>query len=114
MARHAQPASARPTPGTLRLILMNTRLATALLLSSLFLVAMMALTVWGERGLSAVWRKQHDIVRLVQEIEAIKHENSQLGREIQRLRSDMLYIEKLAREELGLVRPGELVFEFVD
>ena len=24
------------------------------------------------------------------------------------------YVEKIAREELGLVRPGELVFEFVE
>jgi cell division protein FtsB len=33
---------------------------------------------------------------------------------VQRLRSDLGYIEKIAREELGLVRPGEIVFEFVD
>jgi cell division protein FtsB len=114
MARHVRPAAARQTPGTLRQLLMNTRLATAVLLSSLFLVSMMALTVWGERGLLAVWRKQRAIVRLVQEIEAIEQENSRLGREVQRLRSDMHYIEKIAREELGLVRPGELVFEFAE
>ena len=114
MAHNRRPAAARQTPGTLRQILMNTRLTTALLLSTLFLISMMALTVWGEHGLRAVWRKQRDIVRLVQEIEAMEQENGKLGREVQRLRSDMPYIEKIAREELGLVRPGELVLEFVE
>jgi cell division protein FtsB len=114
MARRKRPPSVRQTPGTLRQILMNTRLSTSLFLSSLFLVSMITLTVWGERGLPAVWHRQHSIVRLVQDIEAIEQENNRLGHEVQLLRSDMHYIEKIAREELGLVRPKELVFEFVE
>jgi cell division protein FtsB len=75
---------------------------------------MMTFTVWGERGLQAMWHTQHDLERLVREIEIVEHKNAILAREVQRLRSDLGYIEKIAREELGLVRPGEIVFEFVD
>ena len=120
MARKPSDASARqrraksPGRGVVRQILTNTRLVTLLLLSSCILVAMMGLSIWGEHGLLAVWRKQHDIVQLVREVEATERENARLSEQIYRLQHDMGYIEKIAREELGLVRAGELVFEFVE
>jgi cell division protein FtsB len=101
-------------PGVMRQILTNTRLVALLLLSALILVILMGLTVWGEHGLLAMWRKQGDVARLVQEIEAIERENARLSHEIQHLRNDMQHIEAIAREELGLVKEDELVFEFVD
>ena len=50
----------------------------------------------------------------MREIEIVDQKNATLVREVQRLRSDLGYIEKIAREELGLVRPGEIVFEFAE
>jgi cell division protein FtsB len=97
-----------------RLILTNTRLGAMLLLSGVFLILMMALTIWGKYGLLEVWSRQRDLVELAQDIDTIERENAILSQEIQRLRNDMGYIEKIAREELGLVRPGELVLEFVE
>jgi cell division protein FtsB len=109
-----KPRSAPRKPGMLHQSLTNTRLAALLLLSGLFLVTMMVLAIWGDRGVLTMWHKQHEVVQLSYEIEAIEHENTRLEQEIQRLRSDTSYIEKIAREELGLVYPGELVFEFVE
>jgi len=103
-----------PTPGLVRQILATPWLTLVLMLSSLFLLAMMALTVWGDRGLLTMWRTQRDLERLVREIEIIDQKNATLTREVQRLRGDLGYIEKIAREELGLARPGEIVFEFAD
>lgn len=103
-----------PQPGLVRQILATPWLTLVLLLSSLFLFAMMASTVWGDRGLLAMWRTQHELERLVREIEIVEQKNATLSHEVQRLRSDLAYIEKIAREELGLVRPGEIVFEFAD
>lgn len=100
-------------PGALRQIFTNTRLVTLLLLSTLTLVILMGLTIWGERGLLAMWRKQREVAGLVQEIEGIERENARLSHEIHHLRNDMQYIETIAREELGLVKADELVFEFV-
>lgn len=42
---------------------------------------------------------------LVREIAALKHE-------IDSLRSDTRYVERIARDELGMVRPEEFVFQF--
>jgi cell division protein FtsB len=36
-------------------------------------------------------------------------ENARLRRDIERLRTDDLFLEELARRELGLVRPNEVV-----
>ena len=120
MARKASRARARKRtpvnhqPGAIRQILNNTRLSALLLLSSLILVTLMALTIWGERGLLAMWDKQREVAELVQDIEAIERENARLSHEIYLLRDDMQHIETIAREELGLVKEDELVFEFVD
>jgi cell division protein FtsB len=54
------------------------------------------------------------VTQLASVVRSIEQENQDLWRNIERLHSDMGYIEKIAREELGLVRPGELVFEFVE
>jgi cell division protein FtsB len=106
--------SVRYRVSTIRLILTNTKLGLWLLLSGLFLIGMMALAIWGKHGLLEVWGRQRDLMELAQEIDDIERENSKLSQEIQRLRGDIGYLEKIAREELGLLRPGELVIEFVE
>ncbi len=42
----------------------------------------------------------------------LQKENETLRERVYRLRHDDLYLEKTAREELGLVRPGEIVYRF--
>jgi len=39
-----------------------------------------------------------------------RQENARLREEIRRLREDPSRIESVAREELGLIRPGEVLF----
>src|SRR5262249_42893331 len=114
MMSHQMSSPELPNPGLLRQILATPLLTLVLMGSGLFLLAMMAFTVWGDRGLLAMWRTQRELERLVREIEIVEQKNATLSREVQRLRSDLSYIEKIAREELGLVRPGEIVFEFAD
>jgi len=46
------------------------------------------------------------------EVEALRARQADLTRTIDRLRNDPLYIEKLAREEMGMVREGETVLKF--
>ena len=57
-----------PKPSLVRQILATPWLTLVLIGSSLFLLAMMAFTVWGDRGLQAMWRTQRDLERLVREI----------------------------------------------
>jgi cell division protein FtsB len=108
------PSPELPKPSLVRQVLATPWLTLVLMGGSLFLLAMMAFTIWGDRGLLAMWRTQRELERLVREIEIVEQKNATLSREVQRLHSDLGYIEKIAREELGLVRPGEIVFEFAD
>jgi cell division protein FtsB len=50
---------------------------------------------------------------LRQEIADLQQHNQQLADQVRALRSDPVYIEALAREQLGMVRPGERVFRLV-
>ncbi|MDK2784642.1 MAG: hypothetical protein PWQ41_295 [Bacillota bacterium] len=47
--------------------------------------------------------------RVNKEIAATQQRTEELRREIEYLKSDA-YVEKVAREELGLVKPGEIIF----
>lgn len=76
------------------------------------ILALVARSIIGDRGLFEVWRKKGSYHRLAAEVQAFREENVSLNREIQALRASPLAIERIAREELGYARPGEITFVF--
>jgi cell division protein FtsB len=52
--------------------------------------------------------------RLEAEIKTIDKENKALKTHVTALKDDNFYIEKYAREEYGLARPDEYIFQFKD
>jgi cell division protein FtsB len=68
----------------------------------------------GDRGLMETLRARRQFQELVMSIERLKGENARLRDEARRLRSDPATIEALARQELGLIRPGEMLFIIKD
>jgi cell division protein FtsB len=64
----------------------------------------------GERGLTETLRARKQHQELVTSIERLRGENARLRDEARRLRSDPSTIEALARQELGLIKPGEMLF----
>jgi len=80
-----------------------------------FSVANLALLVhlfFGEMGMLR-WRKAQRAADLIREETArLNAENDHLRGESASLRNDPFYIERLARERLGMVREGERVYEF--
>jgi cell division protein FtsB len=77
------------------------------------LIALIALVVgsfFGDRGILRMVAQRERAESLKREIEQLRTENARLAVEIAALRSDPRSIERLAREELGLARPGETVF----
>jgi cell division protein FtsB len=68
----------------------------------------------GDRGLTETLRARRQHHDLVASIDRLKGENAQLRDQARRLRSDPAAIEALARRELGLIRPGELLFIIKD
>jgi cell division protein FtsB len=81
-------------------------------LSVCAILAMAGRSLVGDRGLFEVWRKKGAYQKLAGEVQALRVENVGLKAEIQALRSDPAAVERIAREELGYSRPGEITFVF--
>jgi cell division protein FtsB len=76
------------------------------------LLSLLALA--GDRGFFEVYQFHHHLRHVESRIQALEVENERLRTQVTGLRGDPYQIEKLAREDLGLVRPDEIVFEIVD
>lgn len=77
-------------------------------------VAFLLGSAWlGRDGYLAVLENRERVSALRREIGEIRTRNKALRAEIRSLRSDMRAIERIAREDLGLVKRGEIVYEFV-
>ena len=81
----------------------------ALIVFGVLAVATLLLAVFNDHGLLAVHAQSQKLVAVQTEVSQITNENKQLSAEIQALKNDPTEIEKLAREELRLVKPGEVV-----
>jgi|SRR6187455_3289727 len=66
--------------------------------------------VFGERGLVQLSHLQKEQRQLEEVAFDLQQRNDELRRRIDRLTSDDRYIERLARERLGLAKKGELVY----
>jgi cell division protein FtsB len=67
--------------------------------------------VFGTHGVLAMRRAQKEAAQVKQEIDQINDENRQLQDRVKSLRTDPQAIERIAREEMGLARPGEYIFK---
>ena len=72
------------------------------------------LAMAGERGFFEVYRYSRHLQRVEERIRTLEEQNKRLQRQVTGLRSDPYQVEKLAREDLGLARPDEVIFEIVD
>jgi len=64
----------------------------------------------GDKGLLETMRARKQYAEVAASLTALRQENDRLRTEMHRLTDDPSMIESVARQELGLVRPGELVF----
>jgi len=67
--------------------------------------------IFGTHGLIAMRRSQQEAARVQQEISRLDEENRLLQDSVQSLKSDPAAIEHIAREEMGLAKPGEYIFK---
>jgi cell division protein FtsB len=74
----------------------------------LFLALLLVAGVKSWRDLEAARSRER---ALTDRIEALHRESERLKARIERLRHDPGTLERLAREELGMVRPGDVLFE---
>ncbi|HKF26114.1 MAG TPA: septum formation initiator family protein [Candidatus Acidoferrum sp.] len=67
--------------------------------------------IFGTHGYLAMRRTKQDIQRVKEEIARLNRENGELAQEVKALKSDPHKIESIARDELGLARPGEVIIK---
>jgi cell division protein FtsL len=75
----------------------------------LLTVAILLLAVFNDKGALQVRAQSKKLSSIEAEISNLDSENKQLATEIESLRTDPTAIEKLAREELKLVKPDEII-----
>lgn len=68
--------------------------------------------IFGDPGAIKYYSLNETKKRLETEIKEIEKENKLLQAQINSLKEDPFYIEKYAREEFGLARPDEYIFQF--
>jgi len=80
----------------------------------LFLVLMALLIVFGNNGLidNLVMKEKQNILKDANL--QLVHENYRLKREIYLLKNDIRHIETVARNDLGMVMKGDIVYKHVD
>lgn len=69
-------------------------------------------TVFGERGLLRIYEMKQEKARIETRVADLRLENQQLRLSLEALRSDRHQLERIARKELGLVKPNEVIYQF--
>lgn len=90
------------------------RPTAALIPFALMVMAIMTVPtlVLDEQGLPRYRRLREELRELRESNEDLVREIASLKAEVEALRSDPAYVERIARDELGMVRADELVFQF--
>ncbi|HEV2287678.1 MAG TPA: septum formation initiator family protein [Candidatus Acidoferrales bacterium] len=70
--------------------------------------------IFGTHGLMAMHRSKAQIQEVQAQIAQLDKENADLEQHIKDLKTDPAAIEKIARDRMGLARPGELIFRMPD
>jgi cell division protein FtsB len=70
------------------------------------------LTFFGENGILHLFHLQKEVARIKEKNINLEEENQKLKEEVKRLRTDKRYIEEIARKELGMVKEGEIIYQF--
>lgn len=119
--RRARPARADARNSAREFLLWQTGIVTLkqepiertlpLLLLGLALVAVPAL-IWSPEGLPRLERLKKERAELREKSARLSEEIRELQAEVARVKSDPSLLEQVARDELGLVRQTEVVFQF--
>ena len=91
---------------------MKTRAALLPFLLMVMAIMTVPTLVLDEQGLPRYHRLRGEVEELRDSNQELVREIAELKTEIEALRTDPSYVERIARDELGMVREEELVFQF--
>lgn len=69
--------------------------------------------LFGNTGIIHLVQSKYRQKSLEKSVTLMEEENRRATAEIQALRNDLKTVERLAREELGLIKKGEVVYKFI-
>ena len=90
---------------------MSTKQSILLALAILCLFSLVLFIVFGESGLADLNLLKQERDRIAEKNEQVTQENLTRYREIDRLENDLEYVEQVARDELGMVKPDEVIIK---
>jgi cell division protein FtsB len=67
--------------------------------------------VFGTHGVLAMRRSKKEAADIQKEINRLESENCSMEQGVENLKSDPQTIERIARDEMGLAKPGEYIFK---
>ncbi len=73
-------------------------------------LGLVTLAVFGDHGIITYLELRRAYGEMESRVEKIEKENKRLTREINALRNDPATMERIAREELGMIKPGEILY----
>jgi len=79
---------------------------------AVFISGMFLFAIFGSRGLVQIYKSEEERKRIQMSNARLQEDNRKLADQIRRLRNNREEVEKVAREELGLVKKGEIVYQF--
>ena len=77
-------------------------------------IALIVHNIFGQNGYLALRRQRKEFQTLQQQLLQLKQENEQLDKENRALKSDPAAIERMAREQMHLAKPGEKIYTLPD
>jgi len=83
------------------------------LLFGIFIIIVLFI-IFGNRGFTDYRMLKEKQAALEETSECIATENDKLKREITLLKTDLRHIEAVARRELGMVKQGDIVYQFTN
>ena len=69
--------------------------------------------LFGDYGVQRIRKQKQEIAELERTVEQLRQQQQELKETIELLKTDPEYIEKIAREEYGLVKQGEIIYKVV-
>lgn len=90
-------------------VLLQRLLPLSILVGALVSVPVM---IWSDSGLPRLRKLQGERVEARERVSRLSADIRQLRAEVERVKRDPSHVERTARDELGLVRQTEIVFQF--
>lgn len=90
---------------------MGTKQNIFIAFAILLLFSMILFMIFGDYGLADLHIIKQERDSVIEKNEAIDQENLSMYREVYRLEHDLKYVEKVARDELGMIGKDEVIIK---